>query len=392
MGLVDLWAETREQLEGKNIQQLIAFAGSGRLQDGSDASGELRAYLGLVPTEYLLRYSRECLETSFTDSGLALQEVVNQIGQRLGFKVTHGRYRGIKGEIGFDGLWELPGHAIVVEVKTTDAYRMALDTVANYRGALIRRNNLSSEQSSALIVVGREDTGDLEAQIRGSRHAWDIRLISVRALERLLALKEDLEDPEIIRRIHEVLIPREFTKLDEIVDLLFSAAEDVRDVEVTDDESAGEGEEKKFTPVSFHASCISEISGHLTTPLMKRTRASFSSPDGTTAVVCAVSKEHARGSSIGYWFAFHPHQREFLESAKSAYVAFGCGSASRLVLVPFETFAAWLPNLNKTELPDRFYWHVRMHLQGDRLVLAQRGKVERVDVTSHLLRGPLGSI
>jgi len=33
-----------------------------------------------------------------------------------------------------------------------------------------------------LIVVGRQDTGELEAQIRGSRHAWDIRLISAEAL------------------------------------------------------------------------------------------------------------------------------------------------------------------------------------------------------------------
>lgn len=27
--------------------------------------------------------------------------------------------------------------------------------------------------SEALIIVGRSDTGDLEAQVRGSRHAWD---------------------------------------------------------------------------------------------------------------------------------------------------------------------------------------------------------------------------
>ena len=38
--------------------------------------------------------------------------------------------------------------------------------------------NLVIPDSSMLIVVGGEDTGDLEAQIRGSRYAWDIRLVS----------------------------------------------------------------------------------------------------------------------------------------------------------------------------------------------------------------------
>jgi hypothetical protein len=51
---------------------------------------------------------------------------------------------------------------------------------------LITSGQLKEDQSSILIVVGREDTGDLEAQIRGSRHAWDVRLISVDALLRLM--------------------------------------------------------------------------------------------------------------------------------------------------------------------------------------------------------------
>ncbi len=79
-----------------------------------------------------------------------------------------------------------------------------------------------------LIVVGEEETADLEAQIRGSRHSWDVRLIGVNALLRLMNVKEELEDPAIVTRIHDVLIPREFTKLDQIVDLLFTTAADLR--------------------------------------------------------------------------------------------------------------------------------------------------------------------
>ncbi|MDX1563655.1 MAG: putative Ig domain-containing protein, partial [Gammaproteobacteria bacterium] len=48
------------------------------------------------------------LESSFSNSGLALQDIVNEVARRLGFDVEPGRYRGKKGEIGFDGLWRSP--------------------------------------------------------------------------------------------------------------------------------------------------------------------------------------------------------------------------------------------------------------------------------------------
>jgi len=152
-----------------------------------------------------------------------------QAGRRLGFTVEDGRYRGQAGHIGYDGIWRFPdGHAVIIEVKTTDAYRIDLDTIAGYRRALIRQGSVQEQSSSMLIVVGREDTGDLEAQIRGSRHAWDMRLISVDSLMRLMVLKEEVEEPRTIRRIYDILIPREFTKLDSIVEIIFSTAEEVK--------------------------------------------------------------------------------------------------------------------------------------------------------------------
>ncbi len=68
--------------------------------------------------------------------------------------------------------------------------------------------------SSVLIVVGREDTGELEAQVRGSRHAWDMRLISADALIKLVELKEGAGDPETGRKICSLLAPMEYTRLD----------------------------------------------------------------------------------------------------------------------------------------------------------------------------------
>ena len=37
---------------------------------------------------------KECLNEKFESGGLALQDVVNQVGRRLGFQVEDGRYRG----------------------------------------------------------------------------------------------------------------------------------------------------------------------------------------------------------------------------------------------------------------------------------------------------------
>jgi hypothetical protein len=133
MPLLDLWAKTPDQLEDKQVHQLIAFAGNGKLLDDSPCSAEFRSFLATVPSEKLEKYSEQCLTDSFPDSGLALQDVVNEIGVRLGAVATPGRYRGAKKHTGFDGLWMFPsGQSIVIEVKTTDAYRIDLNVVAEY--------------------------------------------------------------------------------------------------------------------------------------------------------------------------------------------------------------------------------------------------------------------
>lgn len=386
MALVDLWLHSQPQLTGKQIQQIIAFAGDGKLRDGSAASSELRQFLAVVPSAVLRQYAIECLESGFADSGLALQEVVNELGHRLGFEVEHGRYRGSPNAIGFDGIWSLAdGRAIIVEVKTTDAYRIDLEIVAGYRHALDTAGKVKKDGSSILIIVGRQDTGDLEAQIRGSRHAWDIRLISVEGLLRLMTLKEEVEDPRTLQKIHDILFPMEFTKLDEIVNLVFSTAEDLKQEE---EQVADEGEtpdKKKFVPVSFHDACIQKIEQVLKTTLVKKSRASYLSSDGKLGVVCAVSKQYERRGERWFWFAFHPHQKDFLTSLEKAYVAFGCGSEKLLVLIPRDTFTPWLEGMNKTHLEDRFYWHVHIYREEDSIALYRSKGFPEIDLKPFLV-------
>jgi len=129
--LLDIWIGQREFLETKSIEQIIGIAGDGCLRDGNETSAQFRDLLANLPSQYIVRYVNECLEKSFQQGGLVLQDLVNEIGRRLGFAIDPGFYRGGGTRIGFDGIWRAKeNYGFVVEVKTTEAYQMNLDTQA----------------------------------------------------------------------------------------------------------------------------------------------------------------------------------------------------------------------------------------------------------------------
>ena len=98
MTLTTLWKEQKSQLEGKHVRQIISFAGDGRIRDNNQTSSEFRDFLSHIPSNQLKQYLDECIAEKFDDSGFVLQDIVNQIGTRLGFYVSYGRYRGIQGD------------------------------------------------------------------------------------------------------------------------------------------------------------------------------------------------------------------------------------------------------------------------------------------------------
>ena len=351
MALLDLWKKSRQDLEEKRIHQLLNMAGTGKLSEGGATSQELRSFLAEVPSSFLARYVEECLTGKFEQSGFVLQDLVNEIGRRLGFQIEHGRYHGSTKETGNDGAWQSGSRHILVEVKTTDAYRINLDTVAGYRTELVASGKMTADTSSVLIVVGRHDTGDLEAQIRGSQHAWSVRLISADALLRLLRIKETVEDPTVFDKIVSILTPEEFTRVDRIVELVFRTAEDIIAVPPDDDDGG-----KDPTPrAAFNDACVEVAEKRIGRALTKASRSAYASSDGKVVAVCVVSKLHKQR---GYWFAFHPRQKEQLEKAQLGFIILGCGSPKKTLVIPWAEFSAWVEGMNKTELEDRYYWHV----------------------------------
>lgn len=369
----------------------MVFCGDGKLKDGNETTAQFREFLKLVPSDMLGNYTQECLQDTFQDNGLALQDIVNQIGMRLGFSVHYGVYRGSQKTIGFDGLWKSDdNHAILVEVKTTDAYRIDLDTIMEYRNKLAAQGTLNADQTSILIVVGREDTGGLEAQVRGSKHAWEIRLISTDSLLKMLALKEKLDDAQTIYKINEILKPQEFTRIDKLVDLMFATAQDVEedDVEEVDIEKGEKKRpEKKFSPVNFHQDCVVKIEKKLGISLLKQSRSAYDCEEHKTGLILAVSKAHAAGVHQKYWFAFHPYYKTFLDKYETSYVAFGCGSDKLTLLLKYRIFKTYLDHLWFTTKKDgSIYWHVVIHEDQNRLELQLPKKDEYLDLKENIVR------
>ena len=349
-------------LERRRVQQIVGFCGNGKLSDDSECSSQFRAILRNVRPPILKKYADECLDgTNPRDynSGLIFQDIVNVVGERLGFDVEHGFYRGSSSRIGHDGLWNSDEFSFVIEVKTSDI-SVKLEKIAGYRKSLIESNEIDAKKSSVLIVLGRQDTGDLEAQIRGSKYALDIRLIGIDALFVLLEVVGKLRDPSTLYRIVEILKPIEYIRVDKLVGIIFPISQDIPfndEPEVTEQEEtvdikrpdttseANSPTRSPASPVDFPEECIARINKRLGKTLIKNGRVTYTSSDNTTNVVLLNSKRYDDPNRNGYWYGFRPNQDEFLSAKESSYVAFGCGNEDKTVLIPFLRFKEFIPDL-----------------------------------------------
>ena len=369
MPLMSVWKSNRDEVLKMSIEQTVSIAGDGNLRDNAESSQELRQFLSVVRSEHLFACARHCLESSFNKSGLVLQDIVNEFGRRLDFDVENGLYQGRRNAIGFDGIWRIKGeNDLVVEVKTTDYVTISLDKLANYRDRLAEENQVRRD-ASLLIIVGREDTGALEAQVRGSRYAWDMRLISVEGLIKLVQVKEKSDDPNTVRQIRQLLRPLEYTKIDKIIDVIFTAAVDVENQRVTEEAAPQDQEESpepyrqdRTDPDLLNAKrqqAVDAFAAQKGKELVKRSRPLFWSPDKEPRVCCAVSKRYeAKGGYQPYWYAYHPSWDAFLAEGKDAFFILSCMDRDDAFAIPFSWMEKNKKNMNISERGERSYWHV----------------------------------
>jgi len=387
--LLQAWLQQKDFLRDKSISQIVAVTSDGIIKDANATSTQLREFFSHIKAEQIGKYVDECLSSKpFEQSGFVLQDLVNQAGSRLGFDVEYGLYRGIQGKIGFDGIWRArDAYAFVVEVKSNDNYNFSLDIHANYRKRLIQEGKITEAASSILLVVGNDKTGALEAQTRGSRHAWDVRIISAASLVKLMKLKEDFSDQKTVLQIQEILKPHEYTRVDRLVEVLFSASEDIQEDNVPEISVISDTKtfKSKTDYPSYVEQCVNKIATKLKQPLIKQGRCSYSTVDKKTKLLFVISKEYNKGNVLRYWYTFRPSHKEYLQDSDASYIAFSCGSHGSIILIPYNVFEPQLKHMKTTVAKGQLYWHVEIFKKAKKYLLMHPSEKTGYDVTSYLL-------
>ncbi len=366
MPLLKFWKSERDEVLTMNLEVIVKMAGDGLLKDGGETSIEFRQFLSEVEGEKLAEYASYCIENAFANSGQILQDVINEMGRRLGFKVENGRYQGVRNDIGFDGIWTTSSLDLVVEVKTTDAYTIKLDVIAAYRDKLAEAGRVRKD-SPILIVIGRNDTHSLEAQLRGSKHAWSMRIIGVDALIKLMEVNLITSSEEVTEKIHTILQPIEYTRIDKIVDVIFTAAEDkqneVNELEEGDLAEKTESQSQDRTPNEIlqerKDNLIRKLSDRNSCQLVKRKHSLYADQADAIHAVIAISKQYQRSETF-YWYAYHNDpQRKFLREAKEGFMVFGMTDTDYGFAIPCSILEQhWDDLYSTTRKNGREYKHI----------------------------------
>jgi hypothetical protein len=184
--------------------------------------------------------------------------------------------------------------------------------------------------------------------------------------------KEEVDDKSLIERIRRILIPFEYTRVDNIVDLVFETQQETdQKAQTAADLQSEEGTESanqkpgtwEFTPRDKLDEKRLEIiqsffKSKNATPV-QRTRTNFSDATNQIGVACAVSKRYKRDYQP-YWYALHPKWLEFMRSVNEGFFVLGCMDRNEAYALPLAFIEQILEAMNTTEKGDKKYWHVAL--------------------------------
>lgn len=333
---------------------------SSALKDGSQESIDFREQLKAADLETIERQLDSVL--SGASDGKVLQDIVNALGVHIGFNVEFGLYQGKKGSIGFDGYWWLPNIHLVVECKTTDAYRISTNVVNKYAVELAAERGLS-KQPDILLVVGRVETGDIEAQIRGSRLDDRMSVIGVESLLDFAKTISELAGGPATDKLRQTLVPRDHTRLDELSSLISEVVYETRQmVAIENLENAGtssdlDQDESKVSATAKEKilGCISAELGTLTP--VPRTRNRFlSDADSARHILFAISKRHNR-TDQQYWYSLPKSWVDGL-GEDGALLILHMEGDSGFYQIPWDSMRPLLSGFNLSPNRSGASWHI----------------------------------
>src|ERR1022692_33814 len=210
-----------------DLQEILGLVGTLDDTGGEESARErFRKYLSRsVTTIGAVRdYVGACLRNAGPEYARALQDLVTHTARLVGFDVECGRYAGVQGQIGHDGLWRFKDFCIVAEVKTTDAYAIKTATLAGYTDHLISDHKIPDwDHALGLYIVGRADAAlkQLENSIIAERRTHQMRVATV---ENILTLAELVQDGHITAEEGLSLLRPAGVLVDEVVRILARVA------------------------------------------------------------------------------------------------------------------------------------------------------------------------
>lgn len=359
--LENLWLKNKT-FKDKHISQILSWISNLELEKRKE---EIRKLFSIVPIEQLEKYVSECINDKFEDNGFVFQDLINELGRRLDYKVTFGRYKGVKGENGFDGLWESKEeHAFVVESKITDSFAINLNNINQYRQNLIKEGKIMENKSSIILVIGRKDSNTVLELIRGSKYKWNMTVIGVNSLIDLVKEKNDKKSNEDLdRKILDVLKMEDNVDADSLVKLLLPEKTTITNPSTILNKVLKLNEDKrpKRENVQFYGECVNKIYKNRKIKLYKKegkSKVLYEDENKENGVVIINSNVSPKKNYDSYWFAFHKRYYNYLEEYKQKYIAFGCGSENNILLVPIKLIEENINYLNKTEKNNRIHWHI----------------------------------
>jgi hypothetical protein len=214
------------------LDRIVELAGD--WADGSRASEQFRGIIEdeQTTTAEIEAFLNEAIQGSETHHNRALQDLVNNIGARLGFTIEYGIYQGTTDQIGYDGHWmstatDPPSH-LIVETKSSTTYSINPTQAGEYMEELEQREELERSQVYGLYVVGDDEIDTIANTILGSAYRDRMRVITAQRLLDLLSIQEEsgLRHTQVL----DVLLPINAVDVGTLVGLL----EDV--IESTEEE------------------------------------------------------------------------------------------------------------------------------------------------------------
>ena len=369
---------------GKSITQVVTMLADGKLTDKGQTAPAFRDFLNNCRIDQLETYINQMV-TEASD-GKIFQDIVNTIGKKIGFEVVHGLYHGKKNAIGFDGLWQHRDLNLVIECKTTDAYRISTKTLLSYSNELKAERGLQSAPP-ILLVVGRVDTGDIEAQIRGSRADDRISVIGVESLLSLAKAAVELSDGPAADSLRNILLPRDYTRLDDLTALITNV---INEAQQTSQDQA-EADEGAFTKAAKEKAESTGIDARSLTDKLRssmvnsseqslgklekaspRSKAQFVTEGGQIYFFLA-SKRYS-DTYQQFWYSIQNSWKEVWEQ-KGGGLVLGLEGKQYFFVVDYETVIKWTKFLNETLKPDRRYWHLALRETRDKIevILSKSG-------------------